>query len=618
MRSTIAALALAAVALVPGPTAAKLVVMHGFADYTSALLWVQAESPGKIDIAWRVDGEPREQTMSLDASAANDNVVLARIVGLAPGRDARYRVSGDGDVREGTLRAHPFWSKPQDAPQLKLAIGSCFFLADASSLWGDSDYGGDFRIFDSIAAKRPDMMLWLGDNLYFQRPDYLDPAALAARYRRQRAFEPLQRLLTAAPQIAIWDDHDYGPNDADASYTMKGETLALFKRYWANPSYGLPETAGVFGYAHLGDIDLFLLDDRYYRSGNRAIDGPSKTMLGRAQLAWLRNALLYSRAPLKLVVNGSQMWNRANRFEGWNHYATEQKAFADWLVSESRGRRRVRERRPALHRVAEDRAAQCVSALRVHVEPADIASVGRAGSGRARKSGRRARHAREQAPIRHDHDRRPRRRSNRRPRKLRQRRRARLAPRDSAAQLAFRAAVSAKPAGATPLGRSCRSLRHHVPQETSMPSLSPRAIAWSIVAVVLALFVALASPRAGAFCGFYVGKADAGLFNEASQVIVVRRDNRTVISMANDYRGELTEFALVVPVPKVLERGQIRIGERKLFERIDAYSAPRLAEYYDADPCARREARAPRRPHGATACRPRRRRTRKRASARSA
>ncbi len=66
---------------------------------------------------------------------------------------------------------------------------------------------------------------------------------------------------------------------------------------------------------------------------------------------------------------------------------------------------------------------------------------------------------------------------------------------------------------------------------------------------------------------------------------MVRRDNRTVISMANDYRGALTEFALVVPVPTVLERSQIRIGDRKLFERIDAYSAPRLAEYFDPDPC---------------------------------
>ena len=69
-------------------------------------------------------------------------------------------------------------------------------------------------------------------------------------------------------------------------------------------------------------------------------------------------------------------------------------------------------------------------------------------------------------------------------------------------------------------------------------------------------------------------------------MILVRRDGKTVISMANDYRGALTEFALVVPVPQVLERDQIHIGERQLFERIDAYSAPRLAEYYDPDPCA--------------------------------
>jgi hypothetical protein len=118
-----------------------------------------------------------------------------------------------------------------------------------------------------------------------------------------------------------------------------------------------------------------------------------------------------------------------------------------------------------------------------------------------------------------------------------------------------------------------------------------RAGAWLVVTCALALFFSFA-PAAHAFCGFYVGKADASLFNDASQVVMVRRENRTVISMANDYRGPLTEFALVVPVPTVLERSQIRIGERKLFERIDAYSAPRLAEYFDPDPCrlARNEA----------------------------
>jgi hypothetical protein len=118
-----------------------------------------------------------------------------------------------------------------------------------------------------------------------------------------------------------------------------------------------------------------------------------------------------------------------------------------------------------------------------------------------------------------------------------------------------------------------------------MTPFAARASAWLPGLLALACFFLVAAHPAQAFCGFYVGKADAGLFNDASQVIMVRRDNRTVISMANDYRGELTDFALVVPVPTVLERSQIRIGDRKLFERIDGYSAPRLAEYFDPDPC---------------------------------
>jgi hypothetical protein len=90
---------------------------------------------------------------------------------------------------------------------------------------------------------------------------------------------------------------------------------------------------------------------------------------------------------------------------------------------------------------------------------------------------------------------------------------------------------------------------------------------------------------AQAFCGFYVGKADASLFNEASQVILARDGNRTVISMLNDYKGALSEFAMVVPVPSVLGRDQIRVGQAATFARLDSYSAPRLAEYHDPNPC---------------------------------
>ncbi len=96
---------------------------------------------------------------------------------------------------------------------------------------------------------------------------------------------------------------------------------------------------------------------------------------------------------------------------------------------------------------------------------------------------------------------------------------------------------------------------------------------------------ALLPTPAQAFCGFYAGKADAKLFNEASQVVMVRDGKRTVISMLNDYKGPLSEFALIVPTPTVLQKGQVRVAERTTFERLDAYSSPRLAEYHDSDPC---------------------------------
>jgi hypothetical protein len=89
-----------------------------------------------------------------------------------------------------------------------------------------------------------------------------------------------------------------------------------------------------------------------------------------------------------------------------------------------------------------------------------------------------------------------------------------------------------------------------------------------------------------AFCGFYVAKADSKLFNKASQVVLVRQGDRTVLTMANDFKGDPKEFAIVIPVPVVLQKGQIHIGDKVLLDHLDAYSAPRLVEYFDEDPCS--------------------------------
>src|SRR5262247_2547188 len=100
----------------------------------------------------------------------------------------------------------------------------------------------------------------------------------------------------------------------------------------------------------------------------------------------------------------------------------------------------------------------------------------------------------------------------------------------------------------------------------------------TLFGVAVATIVAWWTPAILAFCGFYVAKADTKLFNKASQVVLVRDGDRTVLTMANDFEGDPKEFAVVIPVPTLLARGQIHVGDRALIDHLDAYSAPRLVE----------------------------------------
>jgi len=103
------------------------------------------------------------------------------------------------------------------------------------------------------------------------------------------------------------------------------------------------------------------------------------------------------------------------------------------------------------------------------------------------------------------------------------------------------------------------------------------------------ILAAMISHEAIAFCGFYVSKADGTLKNKTSQVILVRDGNRNVITMYNDFKGNLKDFAMVVPVPVVLEKKDIKVVEQSIFNTLNEYSKPRLVEYYDENPCSPRE-----------------------------
>ncbi len=103
------------------------------------------------------------------------------------------------------------------------------------------------------------------------------------------------------------------------------------------------------------------------------------------------------------------------------------------------------------------------------------------------------------------------------------------------------------------------------------------------------LLSAMITHEAAAFCGFYVSKADGTLKNKTSQVILVRDGNRNVITMYNDFKGNFKDFAMVVPVPVVLQKKDIKVVDQSIFNTLNEYSKPRLVEYYDQNPCARYE-----------------------------
>jgi alkaline phosphatase D len=195
-------------------------------------------------------------------------------------------------------------------------------------------YGGEYKIFRSINDKSPDAMIWLGDNTYLREVDWFTMTGIQHRYTHSRSIEALQPLLAKTHHYAIWDDHDFGPNDSDRSFIHKDKTLQTFEDFWGNPSFGLPGQEGITTFFQYHDIDFFLLDNRYFRSPNHRKTG-EPTILGEAQLEWLIDALAASRAPFKMICIGGQVLNTAAAYENYaNHHWKEREYLLQQIEAE--------------------------------------------------------------------------------------------------------------------------------------------------------------------------------------------------------------------------------------------------------------------------------------------
>lgn len=320
--------------------------MAGPATADRVGVWLMTDAPAQVQLEYWPQGRPDAAQRSAPVATRAERGHTARIDldGLHAATRYAYRVLLDGTpVELGETPA--FATAPADpaAPrELLIATGSCNYVPDRPYELTKDSFGAGFEIFDAIAAQRPDLMLWLGDNIYYRDSDFAPVDEAAVRMHRRwaatRSFAPLQRLLRTGQHVAIWDDHDYGPNNANRDFALKATALALFQDYWANPRYGLPDVAGTFSRVALGDVELFLLDDRYHRDDDASAE-PARTMLGADQLAWLKDALRDSHASFKLIVNGSRMLSdrpspEQRGGEGWHNFPAERQAFLDWLTAE--------------------------------------------------------------------------------------------------------------------------------------------------------------------------------------------------------------------------------------------------------------------------------------------
>lgn len=194
------------------------------------------------------------------------------------------------------------------------AVGSC---AELSSPERE-------EIFTSILTKKPDFFFWLGDNTYYKSSEWNDSTLMAEAWTRRHASPPLAAMMSAIPQRAIWDDHDYGPNDGDSTYALREVSAKIFSSVWKDTPFEYVRYNDLRWVERKGDVVWIGLDDRTHR-------GPVGTqVLGRGQLNWLTSVLEHhSDARVIFVAVGSQVLNLAPSFENLIRYPEERMDLLD-------------------------------------------------------------------------------------------------------------------------------------------------------------------------------------------------------------------------------------------------------------------------------------------------
>ncbi len=314
--------------------------MLGYAEMREVLLWVQTTEPATVQFEYWEEDKPKVIHKTTKVQTHKDQAFTAKLIAdeVEPGTTYTYQLRINGKKIDRpyptTFQTQPLWQWRTDPPPFKMAVGSCAYTNEPKYDRPGTPYGGQNKMYETINAKQPDAMLWLGDNIYLREVDWFTRTGILHRYTEFRKIPELQALLASTNHYAIWDDHDFGPNNSDRSFIHKDKTLEAFKLFWGNPTYGVNREPGITSFFQYRDIDFFLLDNRYHRSPNDRKSGEA-TIMGENQLEWLIDALVNSAAPFKMVAIGGQVLNTSATFENYaNRYAEERQYLLNRIAEE--------------------------------------------------------------------------------------------------------------------------------------------------------------------------------------------------------------------------------------------------------------------------------------------
>ena len=315
-----------AVHVVAGP-------MVGSVTPTSARVWIEINTSERVRVrCFDVNTNQEMCSIGMTVPGPPPFVVNAPLGGLLPDHDYRMTLTANGlplRLPPPSLIIHTP-PAPGANKDITLAFGSCV----------NTDRYPSRAIWRSIVRVQPRAFIFAGNTVYLPRKlsefPYTYEAArrfIEQRYDEARRFAGFQRLLRTCPIYATWDDRDFGTPHSDASFVFAQESLIAFERYWPNPGYGTGHTLGTFCRFSIGDVAVFLLDDRTFRRPP-AKNRPG-TMFGSVQLAWLKRHLLASRADFKLIVDGDPMLpdypGPSAGYRDWAHFGNERSRFIHWI-----------------------------------------------------------------------------------------------------------------------------------------------------------------------------------------------------------------------------------------------------------------------------------------------